>query len=256
MRISKYYFDCVCPDGTAFIGYSATAAQLCVRLGYESAVLVGADGVLRSQSFGRQCGPIARSDGELSWIAPQLGLGGVWTATAGPLECDLCSTRALKIRWRCLMPRGVARVELPGGRSVSGSGYAEHLELELSRATPPFVSVQWGRAHLESETLVWIVWRGAINETWAWLNGAPVSAVLEGGAAPELRLASGVLKLAPQRTIEDRCLSSSVPRVLRFPLRQLLNAQENKLLCGAEYHGVNGKVSHGTAISELVTWDN
>lgn len=251
MRISKYYFDCITDRGEVFLGYHALLGKSGLRLSYES-FLRSCGGSLpeRGESF-LWPGRVGFENGSVRWEAGTLGVEGGWRGGMPPVECELYEGPGLRIAWHCLLPRGLAHVRFRDGRCVEGIGYVERLDLDLHCATLPFSALDWGRAHIEGHTLIWIRWRGGENRRWAWFDGEAVPVEFEGEPLSVIRFEGRAVELFCERPVEDRNPYLSAPRLVRLPLRRLLLAHEQKWLCRARLD----QLAAGAAISEQVTWE-
>ena len=133
-RLTKWYLDCVSEDGTLFIGYwgeirwGGWTFQMAQTLGHD------AQGRLSTSTRSGRIGAPIHTAGLVRWVAPRLGIEGLWTRTTPSIHRRLFESSTGKvlgsIDWHCEMPR--ADVEIlfrdPGGRRLNGRGYAECLD--------------------------------------------------------------------------------------------------------------------------------
>jgi hypothetical protein len=84
-RLSKWYMDCVAPDGTALVAYWARLAWGMVRLRYGAALVRRNGKVVEAATLCPGRGPKPQLAG-ISWRCGSLGIAGHWHALDPPFR--------------------------------------------------------------------------------------------------------------------------------------------------------------------------
>lgn len=253
-RLHKWFFDCITPQGEALVVYVATLRWGIVRLGY-SATLHHADGATRSRArIGRPPVPTPRGDG-YDLVVPRLDVRGTWRGVMRSQARELWRSPRGAVLWNCHLPSADVDVQF-AGRRLQGTGYVEHLALEVAPWFLPIDELRWGRWHGGGRSVVWIQWRGSHPLRLCLLDGMSVEVGpiedegFDLGAGRRLRLGSPAV-------LRDGELGRTVlaERVLRWlPLpRTVKNMQETKWLARGTL--VDGHAAiEGDALHEVVRW--
>jgi len=266
-RLTKWYLDCVSEKGAIFIGYwgevhwHGWTFRMAQTLGHD------AQGRLYTSTRSGRINPPIHSEDLLRWVAPRLGVEGLWTRTVPAFRRRLFESTTGKtigsVDWRCEMPRANVEIQFrdSSGRRLAGRGYVECLDLTVKPWQLPIRELRWGRFQSDADVLVWIQWSGAHpltlmlhNEKVHEPGHAAISqdrVVLPGGAA--------TLDLHDHKVLRDGPLVSTA--LSRLPLLrqrlpgQLLGVHESKWLSrGTLHRGPQDTPSHGWAIHEVVVW--
>jgi hypothetical protein len=253
-RLRKWFLDCVTPGGEALIVYVAVLRWGLLRLGYSATLHCRAGVVAQSTRIGRPAAPSLAADC-IDFADARLGVRGRWRGARQTEERVLWSSPRGDVRWHCHLPMAAVELEL-AGRTLHGTGYVEHLALEVAPWHLPIEELRWGRFHGGRRSLVWIQWSGPAPLRLCLLDGQVVAATAIDDEG--LRLASGErLQFAAPQVLRDGALGRTVlaQRLLRWlPLPRAVRAmRETKLLAPGSLHGANG-VATGTALHEVVRW--
>jgi len=252
-QLSKWYMDCVAPDGTAVVAYCARLVWGVVRLRYASA-LVCRNGVVCETATlwpGRVPGP---EFGGIAWRCRPLKIEGLWQALDQPVRQTLLASREGNVDWHCLLPKARGRILLADGVVIEGLGYVERLDLTLRPWELPIRELRWGRFLSDGAGVVWIEWRGARPLAVLAFNGL----LINGGKVSDGCVAwgQGRLELEPGTVLRDGVLGATalaaVPLVRFLAPRSVRMIHETKRLRRGRLLHSDGRVETGWAIDELV----
>lgn len=255
-RLHKWFLDCTTPTGEVLIVYVASLRWGMLRLGYLATLWQRPDEVAATTRarLGRHPGPQFDSSG-CTLAAPRLGVVGRWRASPAAREHTLWQGPRGTVRWHCHLPLAAAQVEF-GGRTLKGTGYVEHLALEVAPWHLPIRELRWGRFHGGDRSLVWIQWLGPVPLRLCLRDGVEVLAEPIGDDGFALTTGER-LRLGSPRVLRDGRLGRTVlaERLLRWlPLPRSVRAmQETKWLSPAVLESKDGSCA-GTALHEVVRW--
>jgi hypothetical protein len=195
-------------------------------------------------------------DATISWQSNALGIIGNWERLDPTYETTIFKSSEGAITWHCLHPRSRATVNLGRGKVVQGLGYVERLEMTLAPWKLPIRELRWGRFLSDSDSLVWIDWKGSYSCRIVLQNGILGRATTID--EDEVRLnRHGGLRLAPGDVLRKGVLGetalSVIPGLSRLFPRKILEARECKWRSRAELR-LGDSSSSGWAIHEVVTW--
>lgn len=253
-RLHKWYLDCVDARGDVAIVYAATLRWGVLRLAY-SAVLGQLGGrTIASTHMRRWTAPLLEDD-RIRFADARLGVAGDWLGARVAREQTLWTSARGTVRWHCHLPCADAQLTVHGHR-LRGTGYVEHLALEVAPWHLPIDELRWGRFHAGVRSLVWIEWRGAAPLRVALRDGEAIAIGAVGDHGFELP-EGGSLRLAAPTVLRDGQLGKTVlaERLLRWlPLpRAVRSMRETKWLAQGEWRE-GERVMTGSAIHEVVRW--
>lgn len=258
MAFDKLYADLVAPDGSVYVLYLATFDLPGGRLRFAELETYPAQGQRRV--FTARPSPSQRttqaSDEPLD-VALDTSVGG-FRFQARPLNGGFVPAAAPRsgLEWSVCMGRTEARLELPaaiGGRVVSGTGYVDHLRVERPTVSRGLRTLDWGRAHLSSSSVVWTWLTFSDGPSWAqsarWSK--PGAGAEPGPLTPCTQVALGQIAAAGGTVASERVLHEGNAldrhRLPSAPVRWLLQAvagrthQRRWVTCIAEPgHGASG----------------
>jgi hypothetical protein len=168
--LSKWYLDCVADKGNGVIVYVAELRWKSWRTRYASTLRFFGDKTESASSI-RECSLPESSRGQISLSLPHLGVEGNWKGFAAPIKRTILENADGAVRWNCLQPGSQVDLSLDHSIKMTGLGYAELLEISVPPWNLPLSELHWGRFVSESETLVWIDWRGPYSHRLAVHNG-------------------------------------------------------------------------------------
>jgi hypothetical protein len=255
--LTKWYVDCVAPDGRAVIGYWASLAWRGVALTWQSVTLhePGRPPVTRScLSSGA---PPQAAGGTITWNAPALGCVARIESRQRPIAERLLERETGVVEWRVEAPAAAVSFDLEGVAPVRGGGYAERIVISVPPWRLPIRELRWGRwiDAAGARSVVWIDWRGESPRTWVFADGVIVPAAIvtdEGIEADGMSLALG-----DRRTLEARRfaeLAATIPPLRALVPKSMLALRETKWCSAGTLHDATAAASAGYAIHELAVF--
>lgn len=249
--------DVTAGSGETAILYWGRLRSVGLSIVWSSALSVGPDEAPSSRSsLARVPEPAAVDDG-IRWRHRALHVEAAWRPTAPRFARTLLETPRGTIEWTCIAPAAEASV-IVDGRTVTGLGYVERIEMNIAPWRLPIETLEWGRALGDGRSLVWIRWHGPCPLVLALIDGQRSSLVAldEGG----VQAGEVVVDLARVRVIRDAPLGESVLRTIPLPRRlqpaSLSAMHESKWLSRAEFRSAAGPTDgapiRGWAIHERV----
>ncbi len=255
-ELSKWYLDCVSDAGDALVVYFAELRWRALTMRYANMITCRGS-VARGAFTLRGCAPPSLSGNTVTWRSRTLGVAGSWTALAEPLRQTVLACETGAVDWECIQPKSAATVQTGDGPAWNGLGYVERLQVTVPPWRMPIQELRWGRFHSETDTVVWIDWRGAWSRRLVFHNGAAVNAgrISDDGVA----LADEVrVEMEDHRVLREGLLGSTVlagiPKLARIVPGQLLEVEEIKWLSRASLRRPGAPAAHGWAIHEVVRW--
>jgi hypothetical protein len=188
--LSKWYMDCVTDNGEVFIAYWGILRWKGISIHYASLLMHDdAEGTRVKTSLRRHLPPQAEASG-VRWVSDSLGFEGKWISSFPPVEKELLASDEGTIQWQCRQPGAIAHLLISPGKSVSGFGYTEQIRMTIKPWLLPMDELRWGRFVSETDSLVWIEWRGERPQTpvigrlrlyqWLGIGCVAAGAVLTG----------------------------------------------------------------------------
>jgi hypothetical protein len=192
----------------------------------------------------------------IRWQSKSLKTKGTWERLDSPCDVRIYESREGTIEWHCVHPRARATVDLGQGVVIRGLGYVERLEMTVAPWNLPLEELRWGRFLSDSDSVVWIDWRGEHSRKIVLENGTlgGVTAVAESGIVLERNVK---LCLSTGKVLRSGALGKTalgmIPGVNHLLPDRLLNVQECKWRSRGELLRENTR-SSGWAIHEVVRW--
>lgn len=257
--LDKWYLDFTGDHGEAMIFYVARLRWNFISVTYTSWLdRDPSAGTTEKHRFTQVSFP--EEDGEtITWNDPIFGIRGIWEATCQPLYARIHESAEGILDWNGLQPRSKVRLELKD-RVLTGSGYAEKLQMTLPPWYVPISELRWGRFGSANHYIVWIDLGLEIGKRWLWLNGEKLEeTVLEDD---RIVIPGHELEIRFDRNTvleSERKIASLAEKLLRyFPwIREsmpgrFLFAHEVKWLSTGEVRFQGRTIDSGSAIHELV----
>jgi len=255
--LTKWYVDCVAPDGRAVIGYWTSLAWRGLALTWQNVVLYEPGRPPARRSSLASAPPPAVSGDAISWSAPALGCVIDVALRQPPFAERLLEDDTGIVEWQVQAPAGVVSVDMRGFAPVRGPGYAERIRITVPPWRLPIRELRWGRWHdaAPDRSVVWIDWRGESPRTWVFVDGIRTSSAVvtdDGVSAGPMNLVLG-----ERRTLEDHALSdivATIPPLQALVPKSLLALRQTKW-CGSGTlsDGSDASLS-GHAIHEVVVF--
>jgi hypothetical protein len=255
-RLDKWYFDCVTPEGDAWIGYSARVRIGVLRFRYGATIRKPSTAPVARQRQTLLAGRVDETADRLTWRNRSLGVVGTWTGGGASDETTILDGESGRIVWRCHRFRSRAVVSGKDG-TWSGDGYAERLVVTVPPWRLPFDELRWGRFHAADRKrfVVWTDLRGALSGTWIWTEAGPArGSVTDDAVSVD---GQGPLLLTPVSPIRTENVATTLLGRLRFLSRclpeRMRHVEEEKTL-GTGRFASDDAESRGSAIYEVVRW--
>lgn len=251
MRLKKYYFDLISPDGTAMIVYSAQMQIGPINIPY-GAVLLQRHGenLLEFQRLSEA--ELVMHNDVIQVEHLGLSLHGTWEDGASLRPQVLYNSSDGMIRWECISLNARAEVH-HGGDSYQGTGYVECTQITVPLWRLPMDKLYWGRwiSDDASTGVTWIRWEGgfplsmAINEKGERFPASPMENGMRLGETELLWNDKVVLRAGD---VSDSVLGrlNALGGLLPSRIRKM---RENKYVASATLGD-----RHGSLIFEEVTW--
>lgn len=255
-KLAKWYCDCVAPDGTAFIGYSARLRWGLLPLRYSAAILARPSApVEQRHAFRGDDRPVIEGH-DCAWHCPVLDVDATWRGEAEPIRRTLFSDGQHDVEWTCHFPRATGDVHLASGDRVSGPGYVEELSLTIKPWKLPLELLHWGRFVAGRDALTWIDWRGGPSFSVAFHNGVEYADAIVTNNRVHVRGGDLELTLADPREIRTGPLGATAlmvgPAAEWLVPRRIRNTYESKWLSLGTLHRPDGTTVVGWVIHESV----
>lgn len=255
--LSKWYFDCVAPDGRVVIGYWASLVWRHLAFTWENVVLhEPGKPPLRRSALSSATPPDVGSDA-ITWRAPALGCAFDVTSRHPPIEERLLDDGTGVVDWRAEAPAAVVTVALDGCAPVRGTGYAERVALTVPPWCLPIRELRWGRwiDAAATRSIVWIDWRGESPRNWVFVDGQRATCA----AVTDERVSAGVVSVAigERRTLDAMAFSTiavSIPPLRAVVPKSLLALHQTRWCSDATLHDADAPILNGRAIHEVVVF--
>jgi hypothetical protein len=254
----KWYLDCVTDEGEAFVGYSASLRWKVLSLEYSSILIRRSKGEILAKSTlhgGRY--PEVTGD-SVRWDCPSLKLKGEWKARQQPISHTVFGSSDIPLNWWCLQPHAVAEISVGDIGTFRGFGYVDYLNLPDQPWKLPLDELRWGRYLSETDSIIWMDFKGPCPETIVYHNGA----LCEGAKVTDHEIVIGEnhlnLILEETKVLREGTLASAalsvIPGINALLPARMLNTEECKWRSRAFLRKADSILSSGWAIHEVVRW--
>lgn len=253
--LTKWYLDCVAPDGRVLVAYRASLAWRSLKLTWHAFTVYESGRPPRQRASRSASSDPERREGGVVWRAPRLGCTFEAESTSSAVAATLLETELGAVEWECEAPATRVSVSLSDAPPIVGTGYVERLTMTIAPWRLPISELRWGRWISEGaeRSVVWIDWRGETPVRWVYFDGCRAlettvmdASVIAGNAR---------LTLAETRTLHSRSLRKvfdGMPALRAAVPASLLRWRETKW-CSTGMLDVPGATSvHGHAIHESV----
>jgi hypothetical protein len=254
--LSKWYLDCVADNGDGVVVYVAELRWSSWRTRYASTLRFFGDKTESASSI-RKCVLPESSRDQITLSLPHLGIEGSWKGFAAPIERTIFERSDGAVRWHCLQPGSQVQLSLDRSLKMSGLGYAELVEISIPPWRLPLSELHWGRFVSESDTVVWIDWRGTHCHRLAVHNDSEreIAAI----TTEEVRSADSETHLTFDRGLVLRSgtlgetVFPTLARLARAIPAKMLGVHERKWRSRGVLR-TEGRTAEAWAIHEVVKW--
>lgn len=254
--LRKWYLDCVAPDGEVVILYHAELQWHRIQLHYSSMLRYTEPGGTSVRTSLRSVAPPVGSTDCIEWRSKALGIEGSWKRIAPSVDVMLLESPEGDIRWNCTMPKGEVELAVEGARPIAGLGYVECLEMTLKPWQMPIKELRWGRFLSDSDSAVWIEWKGSLPRKVLYHNGLLVDASVI--TEHQIHFDNRTLLLTEPAVLREGPLVSTalaaIPGIARLFPGHILDSHEIKWRSHGQLHSPLHPSSAGWAIHEVVRW--
>mgnify|MGYP001596350551 CR=1 FL=1 len=143
--LSKWYLDCVAPDGRVVIAYWASLGWRDLSITWQQVTLHDPGQPARRQSSLSSSPPPAIGPDAITWLAPALDCRIDVRPRQGPIRHRLLDDSTGIVEWRADAPAADVSVALGGRAPMQGTGYAERLLVTVLQWHLPIRELRWGR---------------------------------------------------------------------------------------------------------------
>jgi len=255
--LTKWYFDCVAPDGRVVIGYWASLAWRSLQFTWQNVVLYELNRPPTRRSSLVSAAPPDVAGDAITWRAPALGCVIDVKSRQRPIEERLLDDSTGVVEWRAEAPAAVVSVELRGFAPVQGSGYAERILITVPPWRLPIRELRWGRWIDESSSrcVVWIDWRDDRPRTWVFVDGvlAPSATVRD----ESVHAGAVNLMLGERRTLESLAfyeIAAKIPPLQAVVPKSFLALRQTRWCSNGTLQEGDAAQLTGRAIHEVVVF--
>lgn len=255
--LTKWYFDCVAPDGRVVIGYWASLAWRRLALTWQHVALYeSGQAPVRRSSLVPTPAPEVAGD-TIAWHAPALACVMGVRSQQRPFEVRLLDAPTGVVEWRAEAPAALVSVELSGFAPVHGPGYAERIFITVPPWRLPIRELRWGRwlDAAASRSVVWIDWRGNSPCTWVFVDGDRVPSA----TVTDERVCAGGMTVAidERRILDARAfaeVAATIPALQAVVPTSFLALRQTRWCSAGTLREGNAAALAGRAIHEVVVF--
>lgn len=249
--LKKYYFDGIDHNGNTFILYYAILKLFGIKIPYSSYLLFTDNESVEKSNLTHSS--IGKNN--TFFKNNSLKIKGNWTTTEVPFSEILFDNKIGKIRWNCCLPKGSFNTTI-NGKSFSGLGYSEILEMNFPVWKLPISTLKWGRFLSENHTIIWIEWIGKEPLKKVFWNEKPYPEAEISDKGVHFPLQKAYLKFEKPITIKNEKLLSiadKYPFLKLFFSKNFLNSNETKFVSNSSLLTEN-QTETGYSLYEIVLW--
>jgi hypothetical protein len=255
-NIEKLYLDCIDELGNCFIVYWTKAEFILIKVVYSRLLFCNAEGFTTEKYTLRKTNkPVINGIIHLNNKFLQTGV--ILKRTNDPIIRSLFKdSKGNELIWNCHHPKALAEVKY-NGSIYKGLGYAETLFLPFNPGNLPIDELRWGRVLSESNTVIWINWKGKYPVNRMFLNGVEYNdAVFNDNI---ILFSDGMyqLKFSEIQIIRNGKLSGLLSKMRLLTIffnSRILNSVETKYKAKVFLYKNSLALSNGWSIFEIVKW--
>ena len=255
--LSKWYLDCVAPDGRVVIAYWASLGWRDLSITWQQVTLHDPGQPARRQSSLSSSPPPAIGPDAITWLAPALDCRIDVRPRQGPIRHRLLDDSTGIVEWRADAPAADVSVALSGCPPLQGTGYAERLLVTVPPWRLPIRELRWGRwiDAAVNRSVVWIDWRGESPRTWVFVDGQLAASAV----VTDECVSAGTAEVAvgQRRTLDAKSFSqivAAIPPLQAVVPKSLLALQQTRWCSDATLTEGDAPALDGQAIHEVVVF--
>ncbi len=255
--LSKWYLDCVAPDGRVVVGYWASLSWHDLAITWQHVDLYEPGKPPRRQSSLSSSSPPELGANAITWRAQALGCTIDVRSRQAPIQQRLLDDDTGIVEWRADAPAADVSVALSGCPPLQGTGYAERLLVTVPPWRLPIRELRWGRwiDAAVNRSVVWIDWRGESPRTWVFVDGQLAASAV----VTDERVSAGTAEVAvgQRRTLDAKSflqIVAAIPPLQAVVPKSLLALQQTRWCSDATLTEGDAPALDGQAIHEVVVF--
>jgi hypothetical protein len=255
IALTKWYLDCVDPNGRAVIGYWASLAWHRATIVWQSIAFFEPGRPPTYQTSLTKSQPPLDAGASIVWRAPSLGSTITATRRGPAVASRLLESDAGFIDWACEAPAAETCAEIRGHSPVCGPGYVERLVTTVPPWKLPIKELRWGRwlSSDAGKSAVWIDWQGPHPASWLFVDSEPrPSPTITDAAVTSSKLTLTLTDPVTLHSRSSQTVLASIPALRSLLRRSGLLFRETKWRSVGERRDDGGPVIKGWAIHEVV----
>ena len=255
-KFEKFYLDCIDDMGNCFIVYWAKVEFSLARIVYSGLIFCGKEGfTIEKSSFRKIPKPVINKTINLNhkYLKIDVSLKGIDDPITSPLYKDGDNNELI---WNCHHPKGFAEV-MYNGSLYKGYGYAEMLFSFIKPWNLPISELRWGRFLSDSDTLIWISWKGSYTLNKIFLNSFEYNDAIFEKDIIIFGKGTYHLKFSEIQVIRKGKISKIFSKMAHLKIffnRRILNTLEIKFKAKTILNKNSLLLSNGWSLFEIVTW--
>jgi len=255
-KIEKFYLDCIDDSGNCFIVYWAMVEFYLVRFVYSGLIFCEKEGfTIERSSFKKIPKPVIGNTINLNHedLKIDVSFKGIDDPISLALYKDIDNNELI---WNCHHPKGYAEV-IYDGNNYKGYGYAETLVSSIKPWNLPIGELRWGRYLSDSDTLIWISWKGNYPVNKLFFNNIEYNDTIFENDIIIFGEGTYHLKFSDIHVVRKGKISrlfSKMAYLKIFFNRRILNTLEIKFRAKTTLSKNLLLLSNGWSLFEIVTW--
>lgn len=256
--LSKWYADLADAFGNLFIIYIGRIKYGRLNI-YYSSFLRHNPGCISCESYSiKKYEQPVITESSFAWKSDELGLEINYRQKGNSVKKDIYTSPEGYIKWHCLQTASDCEIISGQEETYKGTGYVERLDMTLKPWKLPFNELRWGRFISESDSVIWIDYKGH-NRLSLLLNGE--NEYSDAVFSEEKVSFNGgnniILFRSPSDIKNGEIISSTfskIPLINKIIPSGLLKIHEHKMTAEGELFCGQNKTGSGRAIYEVVRW--
>jgi hypothetical protein len=255
-KLEKVYLDCIDDLGNCFIVYWAKVEFSLARFVYSGLIFCAKEGfTVERSSFKKIPKPLINTN--INHNHKDFKIDISFKGIDDPINLSLFKDiDNNELIWNCHHPKGYAEI-MYNGNNYKGYGYAETLVSLIKPWNLPIGELRWGRYLSDSDTLIWINWKGIYPVNKIFFNNIEYNdAVFE-----DYKIIFGngtyYLKFSDMQIIREGMISKLFSKMVHLKIffnPRILNTLEIKFKAKTTLIKNSLHLSDGWSLFEIVTW--